>query len=342
MNAEEGRVYDQPRVLAVVAPEPARQYERKFTLIIGPDTGDALDLSAFRCVFRVERGDVQTPNSCRVRVYNVRRETASRAMREFKRLVLFAGYEGNFGVLFDGTIIQTRFGRESATDTYMDITAADGDSAYNFAVINTTLAAGSTVPDHLAACMKEMEKHGVTMGYTPEFTTKPLPRGKVMVGMARDYMRSIAKNTESSWSIQNGKVNIVPQTSYVPGDPIAINSKSGMVGYPIQTQNGVTVRTLLNPYIKVCQLVHLDSSAVQEYEYSLDLEQQAQNHLARLQNTLGDGYYYVMVSTHWGDTRGNDWYTEATCLSADAIVAADYIDRGIAAPPDVVVVKQYP
>ena len=317
---------------------PRDQYGRKFQLIIGPDTGDALELSAFRCVFRVERGDVQTPNSCRVRVYNVRRETASRAMKEFKRLVLFAGYEGNFGVLFDGTIIQTRFGRESATDTYMDITAADGD----FAVISATLAAGSTVPDHVAACMKAMEKHGVTLGYTPEFSSKPLPRGKVMAGMVRDYMRSIAKNTKSSWSIQNGKVQIVPETSYVPGQPIAINSKSGMVGYPVQTQNGVTVRTLLNPYIKVSQLIHLDNRAVQEYEYSLDVEQQAQNDLARLQNTLGDGYYYVMVSTHWGDTRGNDWYTEAVCLSANATIAADYVRQGVAAPAGVVVVPPYP
>jgi hypothetical protein len=30
-----------------------------------------------------------------------------------------------------------------------------------------------------------------------------------------------------------------------------------------------------------------------------------------------DGFYRVMVAEHVGDTRGNDWYTELTCLAAD-------------------------
>ena len=91
----------------------AEQFGRKVSLIIGPDAGDALDLSGLRIVFRVQRGDTQTPNSLRARVYNVSDNTAQRAeSKEFTRIVLQAGYEGNYGIIFDGSIIQVRRGRE--------------------------------------------------------------------------------------------------------------------------------------------------------------------------------------------------------------------------------------
>ena len=42
-----------------------QQFGRKVSLIIGFDSGEALDLSELRIVFRVQRGDLQTPNSAR-------------------------------------------------------------------------------------------------------------------------------------------------------------------------------------------------------------------------------------------------------------------------------------
>ncbi|WP_258181637.1 hypothetical protein [Burkholderia cenocepacia] len=71
------------------------QFGRKVSLIIGFDSGESLDLSELRIVFRVQRGDLQTPNQARIRVYNVSETTARRAQKEFTRVVLQAGYEGN-------------------------------------------------------------------------------------------------------------------------------------------------------------------------------------------------------------------------------------------------------
>ncbi|WP_261378567.1 hypothetical protein [Burkholderia sp. KBS0801] len=71
-----------------------QQFGRKVSLIIGLDSGEALDLSDLRIVFRVRRGDLQTPNSARIRVYNVSTTTARRAER-VTRVVLQAGYDGN-------------------------------------------------------------------------------------------------------------------------------------------------------------------------------------------------------------------------------------------------------
>lgn len=315
-----------------------RQFGRKVSLIIGQDSGDAIDLSELRFRFNVRRGDLQTPNSARIRVYNVSKQTAQRIEREFSRLVLQAGYPGNYGIIFDGTVKQVRRGRESQTDTYLDITAADGDSAYNFAVVNTTLAAGSTPADHVAAACTAMNPYGVSQGYLPDLPKNPLPRGKVMFGMAREFMRWTARTCQTVWSIQDGKVIMVPETSYMPGEIPVITSETGMVGLPEQTQNGITIKMLLNPSVKIGRLIWIDNASVQRYEYSLNVGQQAQNERIEQQAKLqDDGFYYVMIAEHDGDTWGNDWYTSTICLAADVTVLPDSFRTQAAVPPDNVI-----
>ena len=315
-----------------------QQFGRKVSLIIGFDSGEALDVSDLRIVFRVQRGDLQTPNSARIRVYNVSAATARRAQKEFTRVVLQAGYEGNFGIIFDGSIKQVRRGRESQTTTFLDITAADGDSAYNFAVVNTTLAAGSVATDHVSVATAAMNPYGVSLGYLPELPSNPLPRGKVMFGMARDFMRWTARTTQTVWSIQDGKVVMVPETAYMPGEIPVITSETGMIGLPQQTANGIEVKMLQNPSIKIGRLIWLDNASVQQYEYSLNVGQQAQNERIEMQAKLqDDGFYYVMLAEHSGDTRANEYYTSTTCLAADVTVLPDSFKDKAAVPPDGVV-----
>ncbi|MBU9211810.1 phage protein [Burkholderia multivorans] len=324
-----------------------QQFGRKVSLVIGFDSGEALDLSELRIVFRVQRGDLQTPNSARIRVYNVSDNTAQMVEREYSRVVLQAGYEGNYGIIFDGSLVQVRRGRESQTDTYLDITAADGDMAYNFAVVNTTLAAGSTPEDHVKVCTAAMGQFGVAEGYRPDLGGRPLPRGKVMFGMARDYLETVARSTQTLWSIQDGKLQIVPETSYVPGEIPDINYKSGMVGLPEQTQNGITVKMLLNPSVKIGRLIHLNNASVQQYEFGIGIQDQPNNVMIATQNKFNtDGYYYVMTNEHWGDTRGNEWYTEAICLSVDVTPGVDLSNKADQSatgpiPPKLGVIKPY-
>lgn len=297
------------------------QYLRKASLIIGENAGDALDLSELRFSFVVKRGDFQTPNSARIRVYNMNPNTMARVQKEFKRVVLQAGYEGNYGLIFDGTVVQTRRGRTSQVDTHLDITAADGDAAYNFAYVSTTLAAGSTAQDHFNVAAQAMGQHGVGVGYTAGLQSNPLPRGKVLFGMARDALACTARNTGTTWSIQDGKLQVVPETSYMPSEIQEVNSDTGMVGLPVQTQNGVQIRTLLNPNYKIGTLIHLNQGSVQQLEFSLANSAQPQNAFIQTTNPLNaDGYYYVMVAEHQGDTRGNDWSTDLICISADPTV----------------------
>ncbi|MDP3351807.1 MAG: hypothetical protein Q8S92_22710 [Hydrogenophaga sp.] len=298
------------------------QYLRKASLIVGADNGNAVDLSALRFAFAVRRGDIQTPNSADIRVYNPAPNTLTAIREEFTRVVLQAGYDGNFGVIFDGQIKQVRRGRESQTDTYVDITAADGDTAYNFSVSALTLAAGSTPANELEALIRDMARNGVQRGYIPEaLPGLPRSRAKVIYGMTRDKLRELAKNTSTNWSIQDGKIDLVPLTAYKPGEIPVLNSATGVLGLPEQTQDGIRLKVLLNPSLKIGQAVRLDNEAIQRFRYNLAVDQTAANNNVRDTVSLNnDGLYYVMHAEHTGDTRGQMWNTDLVCLAIDATV----------------------
>lgn len=300
-----------------------RQYLRKASLIIGQSDASrgAIDLSELRFTFKIKRGDIQTPNTADVRIYNVAPNTALAIEKEYTRGVVQAGYEGNFGIIFDGLIKQVRRGRESATDTYIDITLADGDAAYNYSMSSFALAAGSTPKDQVSEILKEMALNGVVGGYVPALPGNPLPRGKSVYAMSRDQLRQIAFNTQTSWSIQDGKLNLVPITAYMPGEIPVITAATGMLGLPEQTQNGIRLKVLLNPNIKIGQAIKLDNKSIQRYRYSLGVLDQATNETLALQVKLNnDGLYYVMQAEHCGDTRGQEWQTDIICLAIDATI----------------------
>lgn len=291
------------------------QFLRQCTLLVSDKNGDGLDLSQLRIKFVIKRSDTQTPNMAEIFIYNLEEQTAKRIKNEFSKVVLQAGYKDNFGVVFQGNIKQVFEGRENATDTFLFIVAGDGDLSYNFAIVNTTIAAGAGNVEQVNAAVKAMTATGgTTAGNLGDFPTAKLPRGKVMYGMARDYLRTTAETTDKTWSIQDGKVQFVPVTSYLPGEAVVLSSKTGMVGTPVQTNEGINVKCLLNPKLKVGGRVQLNNADVARLKIDLSQPNSPANIPAPL---TADGVYYILVIEHQGDTRGTEWYSTLTCLNLD-------------------------
>ena len=307
------------------------QYLRKSSLLIGSDD-KGLDVSQLRFRFQVRRGDIQTPNTADIRVYNLSPDTAKKIENEFTRVVLQAGYQDNIGTIFDGTIKQVRQGRESQTDTYVDITAADGDEAYNYSVTAISLAAGQTSPRSQAEIfIRDMARHNVKQGFLPStLSSNPLPRGKAIYGQTRDALRRLSHNTDTSWSIQDGEVVMIPNSAYIPEDSVVVvTSETGMIGLPEQAANGIKIRILINPMVRIGRIIQIDNASVQRLRYSTNINAQGQrDYLQQSVKLDADGYYYVMSIDYSGDTRGNPWYADLTCLAADAtLVPAGMIGR---------------
>lgn len=293
------------------------QYGRKCSLIVGDNAGNGIELSELRVRFSVDKSDTQSPGHASIRVYNLSDDTAKKVQNEFTHVFLQAGYEDNFALIFSGAVRQFRKGRENQTDTFLDIIAQDGDEGYNFALMGTTNGTGT-----LARGWDQNSLHGlilqsfgdfdITEGYKPIFGGPSMPRAKVCYGMARDYMRTLAESAGTSWNIADGKIDMCPVASTLPGEAVVLTSKTGLIGMPQQTISGIVARSLLNPKIRYGGQVQIDNKSIQQA--TISVEYSAVNYFPSLD---ADGFYKVYAIKMSGDTRGTEWYSDLICAAVD-------------------------
>ena len=295
-----------------------QQFGRQFSLLVSNKQGNAIDLSNFRCKFSVKKSGYQTPNVADIYVYNLASETAQVIKQEFTKVILQAGYVGNFGTIFKGNIMQGIIGRENATDTFLNITCGDGDLAYNFSNVNTTLGSstvgGASTSQQLDTAISAMGANGVNTGYIGPIPAVKLPRGKTMYGSARKYIQAVADTNNLNWSIQDEQIVVLPESQYRPNEGVTLTVKTGLIGTPQQTIEGIQAKCLLNPKIHCHTRVRIDNKSIQAYKIDFTQPGSPANTLTE-SAFIYDGYYYVLVAEHSGDTRGTEWYTSLKMLT---------------------------
>ncbi|EJB4939559.1 hypothetical protein MTZ30_002622 [Escherichia coli] len=195
------------------------------------------------------------------------------------------------------------------------------------------LIAGYTVADVNRALMKDFEAKGATEGLTPEMPATVYPRGRVLFGMTRHLMDNVAGQCGATWQFVDGQRQMVANNEYVH-DAIVLNSATGLIGMPQQTiGNGVNVRALINPNIRVNGLIQLDQASVYRTALSNNDIAMAGGQITD-QNTDGnitlsgttsqpasiatDGVYIVRGIMYTGDTRGQAWYMDMMCEARGA------------------------
>jgi hypothetical protein len=293
------------------------QWIRKLSLQVF-NTKQARDLSDFRVRFDVQNADTESPNTAVIRVYNLSPDTIKNIRDEFGQVQLSAGYQqGNFGLLFQGSIKQFRVGRESATDTFLDIFAADGDIGYNNGVVNTSLVKGQT-PQQVANKLSGAMVAGSDFGsLTTSAQYVPSIRGQVLFGMARARMRNLASHLDASWSFDNGQIVLIDNTGYRDGQVVDLNVSTGLVGMPEQTDGGITCVSLLNSRYRIGCQVHLNNKDINQLIQNTPTST-PYNRWAGVQQIApidADGLYRAFAVNHNGDSRGNEWYSHLTLLS---------------------------
>ena len=296
-----------------------QQYRRHFQLVVFGTNLNGIDLSPLHCVFSVKRSSNMTPNCADIRVYNLDQDTALQIKKQYTQVIIQGGYDANFGVIFKGNIKQVILGRESATDTFIDLNCGDGDLAYNYAIVNTTIAAGSSQSDQLSQIVSPMDALDTGLGSNqPAYQPTILPRGKTLWGSSKDYMRTFAQQNGLTWSIQNQKIQFIPQQSYAPGEAVVLTSKTGMIGTPQQTNIGVNVVCLMNPLILPGVRIKIDNASVQSLKIDLGNPKDPVNLAPPL---TADGVYYPLVIEQQGDNRGVDWYSKLICCTVNPSAA---------------------
>lgn len=327
---------------------PVQQFIRKAQLVLTPDVNPspselnpfagntsnglttfkvatplpAIDLSDLHFRFNIVAADTEAPDRVVIRVYNLGKQTVNTLIQEYTGVVLQAGYRnGNYGIVFQGSVTQYHRGKEDNVDSYLEIHASDGDEFYNYGYVGVPLPAGASMAQTVSSVASQIgakvDKNA--LDYLNYFGGV-LPRGQVQLGLARNIFRSIAITAGARWSIQNGTIKIIPNNGYLPGEAVVINSTTGMVGVPEATDNGVNVRALLNANIQVGQRIQINE---RDITFATIKSQFYPNYnsIQYVANVTRDGFYRVMVAQHSGDTRDTTWYTDIICLAVDPTAA---------------------
>jgi hypothetical protein len=282
----------------------------------GGSSSGSRDVSQLRVTFEVTYRTMQAPTRADVTIYNLSDETSQAIFEEGKKVKIEVGYGGELQLIFDGQIQFRRSGRETPVDTYLNLVCKSGDWAYRYAHVAKTLAAGHTFKDQVKVATDAMKKYGIEEGHMAELDSRKFPRAITLFGSAKEVLRRVCLATDSSWTIHNGKIQLVKNSEGMPGDTIVLNSRTGMIGRPVQTLNGIEVRCLMNPKIGPGTKVKIDEKSIQRAKFDADFTNRSDPEKDTMIPPLSaDGTYDVIAVKHTGDTHGQEWYTDSVAFN---------------------------
>lgn len=297
----------------------SRQWKRKAQVVIGK-TGRGLLVENLRIAFEVTKTVDSAPNTAVIKIWNLNPDNENRIKNEYDEVLLNAGYEDSMRLVFRGNIKHVYRYREG-NDYITEIEAADGDKDFQSAVMNVTLAAGTTNQQLVERAVGSFSS--TKQGYV-DVPSKPRLRGKVVTGNTRTVLNEVARDSGANWSIQDGQLTIVPADKMLPNTAIVIRADTGMLSSPEVNDKGVEVECLLNPQIAVNGAIKLDNAGIKAQrtkerqktkksgERVVDDPEKVTGDVARL---APDGLYKAIKVIHQGDTRGKDWQTRVLSVA---------------------------
>jgi len=278
--------------------------------------GNTWNLDDAAVEFLVRQKTVQMPNIAEIRVYNLTEDSRTKLCKQNQEIILEAGYRGRYSAIFKGTIKQGNRGKVKGTDTFVDLFCGDGDQAYIRAQVSKTLPAGSTRQQVVDECLKAFGPYGVSKGFmSSKLAGFTFPRPVTLFGLAREQMRTIARDIGADWSFQSGQLDVLHKTEAKPGGEYVLNSRTGLIGRATQTFNGIIVRTLLNN-IQCGGVIRLDEKSIDLAAPDSTFGYETPNN-AKLPSIATDGRYKVYGIDRVGVMRGQDWYNILYCAAAN-------------------------
>lgn len=235
-----------------------QQFGRAIQLVIGSSTESIVIDGGLTISFDLTKTITSEPNEATISIVNLNQSTRNLITdKKYNRILLNAGYGDDMRTLFVGYIDEVE-NRKDSTDITTTMTCSDGSKDYREARTAVTVKKGQSDKEIVKEVLKDMPN--TETGIQEYKKETKLPRGKTLVGNSRDILKTVAKNQDANWSIQDGKLLILPKTSALANNEgFLIQEGTGMLGSPQKTSDGLEVRCLLNNIMRVGQLCRVAS-----------------------------------------------------------------------------------
>lgn len=225
----------------------ARLYKRGYAITFArlvkgqffPTNGTAATkITDLHAQFSIERqhrfSDGETshpqPNTCRISIWNL--ASATRAALEYKPTYvrLEAGYDDNVRLLFEGDILFATSKREGV-DWITELQLTDGGRAYREARVNRSYKAGIQAREALRDICTAMGVKPPRASELGELAAQYVSGLTLYGNAARELTRVLAPHG-LSWSIQNGRLQILRDTDARSEAAITVSQDAGMISSP--------------------------------------------------------------------------------------------------------------
>ena len=306
---------------------------RNYRLKIGRSTGSRVyemrpdetspDQDGLRLTFQVTHFAGGAFSVAEITIYNVSRY-ASRQMLgdgstgKYEFISLEAGYDGLFGSIFVGQITNVQIHLEDGGSTrgirfFCKSSAKERDQN----LINLTLAPETDPVQIIEECASvfgaEIQVYGDFSGL------KRRSRGTVLQGSPTSCMNELGETFAFDWMVENGAIKIIKRDFALDNQVYVISSGTGMIGSPVVSDTEVGIRYTLNPKIKLGDTIKLESMAPR-FEFSGAF-------FYDVPRTIGEGYYKVNSLVFSGDSHGDQWESQISCLRLSAAAQAGISER---------------
>jgi hypothetical protein len=252
-----------------------------------------------RVTFEVEKHLGSEPNTCTIKVYNLAEPTRALLQRKPISVRLDAGYDGELAQLFTGDL---RWGTSSldSVDWITSLQVGDGDRAHRFARCSRSFAAGvsvaSTVKDVVASMGLKLPA-GVEAKLRTQYAT-----GVTVHGNSARELTRLLKPLGLSWSIQDGRLQVLASGDVRSDAPIEVSQDTGLIGtveYGAPVEGGESAdgreRKAKPPMLKFKMLLYPGLTPGGQ---------------VRVKSRSINGLFRVERVVHSGDTHGSDWFSE--------------------------------
>ncbi|MEX2901308.1 hypothetical protein AB3967_08260 [Pseudomonas rhodesiae] len=258
-----------------------------------------------------------------ITIYNVSRYSSRQMLGDgsagkYEFITLEAGYDGLFGSIFTGQITNVQLHLEDGGATrgirfFCKSSAKERDQN----LINLTLSPETDPVQIIEACA---EPFGAEIQFYGDFSElKRRSRGTVLQGSPTACMNELGETFAFDWMVENGAIKIIKRDFALDNQVYVISAGTGMIGSPVVSDTEVGIRYTLNPKIKLGDTIKLESMAPR-FEFSGAF-------FYDVPRTIGEGYYKVNSLVFAGDSHGDQWESQISCLRLSAAAQAGISER---------------
>lgn len=276
------------------------QYNRSASIIIGPVGGQGVIIRDLRIHFVIEKTEGKDPNTAKIEIYNLAKETRDLVRDIGQQIILNAGYLDGDGeqVCFSGNVTSISH-KIMPPNVISIIEANDGKLALGSSKLSISRGSGSSAKQILKDILDTFPLSNNLQ--TVQINDKKYANGFSFSGMSKSALTKVSDFLDLSWSIQNSEVRLVPFDGNDKTTTTLLNPSTGLINSPQRVTGevrksqklskkakpGWKFESLLLPKVNPSNLIAVESKEITPVTF-----------------------FTVTTIVHRGDTHGQEWTSE--------------------------------